>query len=118
MSKSSRRIYNLQGLDYEIQQLQKKTRSLEKEIDQKLDHFQANYSSIFLKTLLPGLGINSSLLGTALQFIFRNKRFQNSVGKLTDQIFDKISDGVEFVTNKLDGTKNSIEQESPSRSNS
>ncbi|PWT74590.1 MAG: hypothetical protein C5B59_10795 [Bacteroidetes bacterium] len=111
MSKLPGKIYNLQGLDYEIGRLQTKTRALEKEIDRKLDHLQSNYSSMFLKSFLPALGLKSGLIGTALDIVFRNRRLQNSFGKLTDQVFDKISDAVEFVANKLDGTKNAIEED-------
>lgn len=112
MSKLSGRIYNLESLDSEIRRLQSRTRALEKEIDQKMDHLQDNYSSMIMKSFLPAFGIKSGLIGTLLQVVLQNRRLQDSVGRLTDQVFDKISDAVEFVATKLEGKKKAIDSES------
>ena len=93
-------------LDKEILRLRFQARVLEKKLDEKFDHLQDNYSSMIVKSFLPAITQKSGLAGSILQFVFQNSRLQDSLGKLAERLFNKVSDGVEFIAEKLDSQKN------------
>jgi len=103
--KRPRNINNLNALNKEIYRLQLHARMLEKKIDEKFDHFQNNYSSMIVKSFLPAIAQKSGIAGNLLQFVFQNQRLQDSISKLAERLFNKVSDGVEFIADKLDSQK-------------
>jgi hypothetical protein len=100
-----KKINNLESLDREISKLRTRTKELEKELDGKLDFLQDNYSSMMMKSFLPAIGQKGGVAGSILQFVFQNERLQDSVLKLAERLFNKVSDGLEFIVNKIDGKK-------------
>ena len=105
MKSSAKNINNLESLDKEISRLRSRTKELEQELDGKLDYLQDNYSSMAMKSFLPAIGQNGGIAGTLLQFVFQNDRLQDSLLKLAERVFNKVSDGVEFIVDKIDGKK-------------
>ena len=101
----AKKINSLESLDREISRLRVRTKELEKDLDGKLDYLQDNYSSILMKSFLPVIIQKSGIAGGILQFVFQNERLQDSVLKLAERVFNRVSDGVEFVVDKLDGKK-------------
>jgi len=106
MTSTTRNINNLKSLDKEIFRLLNRTKELEQELDGKLDYLQDNYSSMMMKSFLPAIGQKGGVAGTLLHFIFQNERLQDSLLKLAERLFNKVSDGVEFIVDKIDGKKN------------
>ena len=100
-----KKINSLESLDQEISRLRVRTKELENELDGKLDYLQDNYTSILMKSFLPAIIQKGGIAGGILQFVFQNERLQDSVLKLAERVFNKVSDGVEFVVDKLDGKK-------------
>lgn len=101
----AKNINNLESLDREIIRLRSRTKELEKELDEKLDYLQDNYSSMMMKSFLPAIIQRGGIAGGILQFVFQNERLQDSVLKLAERLFNKVSDGVEFIVDKIDGKK-------------
>jgi len=101
----AKNINNLESLDREIIRLRSRTKELEKELDEKLDYLQDNYSSMMMKSFLPAIIQRGGIAGGILQFVFQNERLQDSILKLAERLFNKVSDGVEFIVDKIDGKK-------------
>lgn len=102
---NSRNTSGLELLDKEIHRLRLHSKQLEKEIDKRFDYFQDNYSSIMIKSLIPVIGQRFGIAGSLLQLVFQNQRLQDSAGRLTEQLFDRLSGAIEFIVNLLDGKK-------------
>ncbi|MFI5154714.1 MAG: hypothetical protein ACHQEM_00920 [Chitinophagales bacterium] len=91
----------LQLLEQEIGRLKKRSRELEAQLDEKLDYLQDNFRTLAIKSVLPSFLARAGATGTILEVFMENKQFRNSVNKLTDTLFDKISAGVEFLGKKF-----------------
>ena len=88
-------------LEKEIKKLQVRTRQLEKEIDSKLDYFQDNYRSMAIKSFLPRVLAKAGITGSIIEIFLENQKLRDSVNKITASLFDKISDGVQFLAKKI-----------------
>ncbi len=95
-------INSLHALDKKIHQLQLRAKELEKEMDQRLDYLHDNYSSMMVKSFIPVFSGKAGIVGSLLNFVFQNRRLQDSFSKLAEQLFNKVSDGVEFIADKLE----------------
>jgi hypothetical protein len=98
-------IGNLAELNHEIHRLQFKTRELEKKLDEKINYLQDNYSSMMMKSFIPAIIQKTGIVGSVVGLVFQNRRLQDSLSRLADQLFDKVSDGMEFIAEKLDKKK-------------
>ena len=105
MGNSVKNINSLQSLDIEIYRLRSRAKVLEKDMDELLDYLQDNYSSMMVKSFLPVIVQKTGIAGSLLQLVFQNQRLLNSLSKLAGQLFDRIAEGVEFITDKLDSKK-------------
>lgn len=56
------KVKNMEQLDVEIQRLKEKTRRLENELGERLDHLKDNYKSMAVNTVVPGIA-NSGVMG-------------------------------------------------------
>jgi len=102
---SRKNINSLESLDREIHRLQSRATKLEGEMNEKFDYLQDNYSSMMIRSFLPLIGQKIGVAGSLLQLAFQNHRLQDAMSKLAQQIFNKVSDGVEFLSDKLDRNK-------------
>ena len=88
-------------LEKEIKRLQLRTRQLEREIDSKLDYFQDNYRSMAIKSFLPSVLARAGIAGSIIDMFLENQKFREALNKVTSSLFDKVSDGVEYLTRKF-----------------
>jgi hypothetical protein len=102
MDKTTKNISSLGALDQEIQRLQNRTKKLERDLDERLQYFQDNSSSIIMKSVFPGMQQKNSIPGSLFELVIQNERFRDSVGKLATRVFDKVSDGLDYISEKLD----------------
>ena len=102
---SVKHISNLTELNREIHRLQSHARDLEKKLDDKLDYLQDNYSSMMVKSFIPSIIQKGGIIGGLAGLVFQNRRLQDSLSRLADQLFNRVSDGVEFIADKLDKKK-------------
>jgi hypothetical protein len=98
---SKKDIYDLESLDREIDRLRARARVLEEKIDQSLDYLQDHYSSMAIKSVLPSFLQKSGIAGSVVQLFLQDERLRENLGKLGSYLLDKVSDGLEFVANKL-----------------
>lgn len=91
----------LDTLEKEIKRLQVRSRQLEKEIDSKLDYFQDHYRSMAIKSFLPRVLARAGITGSIIEAFLENQKLRDLMNKMTASLFDKISDGVEFLTKKI-----------------
>ncbi|WP_123846124.1 hypothetical protein [Chitinophaga lutea] len=56
------KVKNMEQLDIEIQRLKEKTRRLENELGERIDHLKGNYKSMAMNTVVPGIA-KSGVLG-------------------------------------------------------
>jgi len=88
-------------LEKEIKRLQMRTRQLEREIDSKLDYFQDNYRSMAIKSFLPSVLAKAGIAGSIIDMFLENQKFRDALNKITSSLFDKVSDGVDFLAKKF-----------------
>ncbi|HTQ27958.1 MAG TPA: hypothetical protein VMI35_07515 [Puia sp.] len=101
----SKKMDSLQDIEQEISRLQARTRSLENQLDERLQYLQENYSSLVMKSVFPGMRQQGGIPGSVLELVLGNERFRDSLGKLADRLFDKVSDGIDYLSEKLDRKK-------------
>lgn len=106
MTNSAKNIDSLELLDKKIFALKTRAKALEKQMDERLDYLQDNYSSMMMKSFIPAIGTKGGVAGSIIHLVLQNRRLQDSFGKLAEQLFNKVSDGVEFIVDKLDKKKN------------
>jgi deoxyadenosine/deoxycytidine kinase len=104
----AKQIDELQQLDREIRRLQQKARSLEQQIDDRLDYFQDNYRSLAIKSFLPAFLARTGLTGTVIELFLDNQKIRDSLNQILGKLFDKISDGIEFLTDTFGKKKNEV----------
>jgi hypothetical protein len=105
MAAASRRIIDLQSLDREIVRLKSRCKELEGQIDLSLGYLQENYTSMTLKTVLPYLIQKAGFAGSLAQIFLQNDRLRENLSKLTNYVFDRISDGLEYLADKIHPNK-------------
>jgi hypothetical protein len=88
-------------LEKEIKKLQMRSRQLEREIDSKLDYFQDHYRSMAIKSFLPAVLAKAGFTGSIIEMFLENKKFRDTLNKITASLFDKISDGIGFLTKRF-----------------
>ncbi|MFI5152284.1 MAG: hypothetical protein ACHQET_03065 [Chitinophagales bacterium] len=91
----------LQLLEKKIKDMQLHAKELERQIDEKLNYFHDNYRSLAIKSLLPAVLAKSGLTSTLLEVFLENKQLRNSVNKMADRLFNKISEAVEYLSRKF-----------------
>ena len=102
----AKQVNELQQLDREIRRLQQKAKSLEQQIDDRLDYFQDNYRSLAIKSFLPAFLARAGLTGPVIELFLDNEKIRNSVNQILGKLFDKISGGIEFLAKTFGKKKN------------
>jgi hypothetical protein len=97
----SKNIRDLASLEREISRLQKRARQLEQEMDDSLDYLQENYTSMVIASFLPFIGRKTGFAGLLLKFLLQNERLRQKLTQLTEFLFDKASDGLDFLLDKV-----------------
>lgn len=97
----TKHIKDLQSLDREIYLLRLRARELEEKIDISLNYLQDNYSSMTMKSVFPFLLQKAGFTGSILQIFLQNERLKENLGRLTDYLFERISDGLEYLADKV-----------------
>ena len=105
MQTYSKKVHNLQTLDLEINRLQQRSRQLEEKMDENLDYLQENYTSMVIGSFLPMIGRKTGLAGILLQFFLQNQRLRKKFSTLTDFLFNKAFEGLDFLLDKLSSKK-------------
>jgi hypothetical protein len=101
----SKDIRDLPSLEREISRLQQRARQLELKLDDSLNHLQENYTSMVIGSFLPFVGQKTGIMGMLLKFLLQNRRLRLKITQLTDFLFDKASDGLDFILDKLSSQK-------------
>jgi hypothetical protein len=102
MSASKSTINDLSSLDLEITRLSLQAKDLEKQLDERLGFLQDNYSSMVMKSVFPVLQPGGGVAGTLLGVVLQNKRIRDSFAKLTEQLLSRVSDGLDFLSDKME----------------
>jgi hypothetical protein len=102
MSKNSASVSDLRSLNQAIYQLSNEARQLEKSLDKSLDYLQENYSSMIIKSVMPVVQSSGGITGGVLAVLFQNQRLKTSFGRLTDQLFNRVSDGLDYLSEKME----------------
>jgi hypothetical protein len=102
MSNSPSTITDLSSLDLEIARLSLQAKHMEKQLDERLGYLQDNYSSLVMKSVFPVLQPGGGISGTLLGVVLQNKRIRDSFTKLTEQLLSRVSDGLDFLSDKLE----------------
>jgi hypothetical protein len=97
----AKKVNELQLLEKEIQRLKQRARQLEQEIDGRIEYLQGNFRSLTMMSMLPGFLAKTGTAATLLELFLENKQVRDSVNKLTNTLFGKISAGVEFLGKKF-----------------
>ena len=105
MARYPRNIRDLPSLEREISRLQQRARQLELKMDSSLDYLQENYTSMVFGSFLPFLGRNTGIGGMVLKFLLQNRRLRQQMTQLTEFLFDKASDWLDLLLDKLDFKK-------------
>jgi hypothetical protein len=105
MGTHSNHTGDLRSLDREIRHLQRRRKALEKDLTERVGFLQEHYSSMMVKSVLPIIRDKTGVPLTIVELLTQNERFRGNIGRLADHLLDKISDGIEFISDKLDKKK-------------
>jgi hypothetical protein len=99
------KIRNLESLDSEIYRLKLRSKEIEHSLDKNIMGLRKNAGSMAINSFMQsGLiqGVASGNFWTNLVFrLFQSKKLQDGLGKLVDNLTDKIGDGIDKVASKL-----------------
>jgi len=101
----SKKLGSLETLDREITRLRSRSKKLEGELDDQFTYLQNNYSSLLMKSVLPGIQLRTGIPSNFLELFLQNDRLRGALGRLLDRVFDKLSEVIEFVAEKLERKK-------------
>ena len=101
MSLRKKNIRNLASLEKEIQRLRGEAKSMEKEMDDNMSYLQQNYSSMLMNSVLPETAGYKGIPGTLIHLILQHEKLRDAIARLAEHLLDKVSDGLEFVTEKI-----------------
>ena len=105
MAIPARNIQDLQSLDREICLLRTRAKELEEKIDLSFNYLQDHYSSMTMKSVFPFLLQKAGITGAIIQVFLQNKRFKESLVKMTNYLFEKVADGLDALNDKLASKK-------------
>jgi hypothetical protein len=101
MTNNAKKFKNLQALEYEIRRLKTHSKALEKQFDDNISQIQENYIPMFLNSVLPKQYRFKGIPATVLSFFLDNERFRNTFIGLSEEVIDRISDGIDYLSEKL-----------------
>lgn len=105
MSTVTKKVNNLASLEKQIRQLKVEAKRMEVQMDDNFSYLQENYVSLALNSILPEKTTYKGIPATIISLFLEHDRFRNTVIKLAEQLIDKVSDGVDFISEKLSRKK-------------
>lgn len=98
-------INSLEALDKEIYRQRLKAKSLEKKLDENLDHLQENYGSMIRNSIFKS-GMKETIIGTVLGAVLGNNKLQEGLTRMASPLADKAAEWIEKLVHKMKpGTK-------------
>ncbi|HVI48294.1 MAG TPA: hypothetical protein VM802_25725 [Chitinophaga sp.] len=91
------KVTSFETLELEIARLKMRSKQLEDELGNRVDHFRDNYKKMALNAVIPGSGKHSNVLGIAGDVA----RFALGSGKFKDFTTRLLITAIEFVGVKL-----------------
>ena len=99
------KIRSMESLDNEIYRLAKRREEIEQDLDNNMMGLWNNAGSMawnsLMKTGLVQAVISGNFWTGMASRLFKSKKLQDGVGKLVDNLTDKIGDGINKVASKL-----------------
>jgi cell shape-determining protein MreC len=105
MSTAIKKINSLSTLEKEIRRLKADAKRMEAQMDDNFSYLQENYVSLALNSILPEKTTYKGIPATIISLFLEHDRFRNTVIKLAEQLVNKVSDGIDFISEKLSGKK-------------
>jgi hypothetical protein len=102
MTNYRNRLTGLRSLNAEIHRLQGHKKALENKIDAKMEFLQSNYSSMVMKSVFPAIQDKAGVPFTVVELLTQNERIRGSVGRVANLVLNKLSDGLDFIADKLE----------------
>ncbi|MBS1917808.1 MAG: hypothetical protein JST87_16165 [Bacteroidetes bacterium] len=96
-----KKFQNIQALEKEIRKLRLRAKQMENEFDDNFSHLQENYLPMALNSVLPKKIAYKGIPATIISLLLDNERFRNTVIKLSEEVIDRVSDGVDYLSEKL-----------------
>jgi hypothetical protein len=108
MSPIIKKFKNLRELENEIRRLKLHAKKMEGEFDDHYLHLQKNYLPMLLNSVLPEKTSYKGIPATIISLLLDNDRLRNTIIKLTEELIDRLSDGIDYLSEKMkrkkDGT--------------
>jgi hypothetical protein len=101
MATTAKKFNNLQSLEKEIRRLKLHAKQMEDQFDDNFSHLQENYIGMVLNSVLPEKPIYKGIPATIVSLFLEHDRFRNTMIKLAEQLIDKASDGIDYISEKL-----------------
>jgi hypothetical protein len=101
MATTAKKFNNLQSLEKEIRRLKQHAKQMENQFDDNFSHLQENYLPMVLNSVLPANTKYKGIPATIISLFLEHDRFRNTVIKLAEQLIDKASDGIDYISEKL-----------------
>jgi hypothetical protein len=105
MSTDIKKIGSMGSLEKQIRRLKADAKRMEAQMDDNFAYLQENYISLVLNSVLPEKTTYKGIPATIISLFLEHERFRNTVVKLAEQLVDKASDGIDFITEKLSRKK-------------
>ncbi len=105
MSTATKKINSLTSLEKQIRRLKADAKRMEAKMDDNFSYLQENYVSLALNSILPEKTAYKGIPATIISLFLEHERFRNTVIKLAEQLVDRVSEGIEFISEKLSRKK-------------
>lgn len=102
---AAKKFENLQVLEKEIRRLKVRAKQIENEFDGNFSHLQENYLPMLLNSVLPEKTIFKGIPATIISLFLEHDRFRKTVIKLAEELIDRASDGIDYLSQKLNRKK-------------
>jgi hypothetical protein len=101
MDTNIKKFRNLQALEKEIRRLKVHAKQLENDFDDNWSHLEENYLPMFLNSVLPKKTTYKGIPATIISLFLEHDRFRDTVIKLAEELIDRVSDGIDYLSEKL-----------------
>jgi hypothetical protein len=101
MAAKAKKFENIQALEKEIRKLKLRAKQMEDEFDDNFSHLQENYLPMTLNSVLPKKTVYKGIPATVISLFLEHERFRNTAIKLSEEIIDRVSDGIDYLSEKL-----------------
>ena len=99
--KQAGNIHNLDTLEKEIYKLKLKAKNIEEKLDDNLEKFQHNYSSMFMNSFFRKKKQEKTNGNGFFESAFKNDGFNAIINKVTDRVAERAVEGLENLVDKI-----------------